>query len=967
MPWFRFLLTSVAVAVLATSPATAGRAARHRAKTAAIAKAARLAAPVTFTSPAGNAPAGPTSLADPFGRILPSGRIIHPNGTSVIVGMNALGVALSPDGRFAIVSNDDEREATTTSALDPATRGGYSLAVVDTRTMAVVSRYRETGEAFFAGVAALRDPVNPANTLVLASGGPSNVVYALDLDATGTLTPDAHHTIAIATPVDPRFANAGHAFPSTIVLAPSGTRAFVVDNLGNDVAQIDTATRTTVGANIAVGYFPFGAALTAYGLLVANEGLMAYGNQAAPVTAPPFGSVASDLARASSLSLVPQATDGGLGSLASAYVPMDPTPDGVHAVGGAHPSAVAAMRTKPYAFVAMSNVDRIATVALAGQPRVAGGTELRLYDRGPYGTQPVALALSADERRLYVALAGLNAIAVLDTTDPLHPHRVGLIPTGWYPAALALSADGRSLFVANAKGIAEDRGFTGDQAGFIDKGGRVESVGADSNAIWSTLERIDLASVDLHRTTPLALSYLRKLAPARTRGVVPQRFGGTGSRYIKHVVVLLEENKTYDAMLGDLTDAAGKPYGPGAAGYVAFDESVTPNLHALARTYALTGSFFADAEESDAGHQYAAAGIASDYTEKTLLVKKGRRPLVNKNEDPEDYPRAGYVFNSLAARRMTYRDYGDLLRVSGYDEGEAPSPLADDPGFLDVADSSAPTKGLGGLYSLNVPAPAVLAGHVDLDYPGWNLRIRDVRRAQEFVRDFDPLVKANAMPAFTYVWLPADHGGAGPNIPALPEEVADGDRALGRIVDYLTHTPQWSSTAIFIMPDDAQSTRDHVNEHRSYAIAVSPYAKRRYIGTRHLSTVSVLKTEEELLGLPALSLGDALATDMSDYFTTIPDVTPYTHVDAAVQVGSAEGNRIAALLRATDQSGPDADADRTARLVELSRVADLLSARRETMPALDYARAQRDLYARAQGVVRTGTEVSRDGKAKHER
>ena len=880
MSWFPRTFASLALAILAMSPAAAQR--------------SLTATPAfTFATPAGTNPAGPTSLDDPFGRILPSGRIVHPSGKSVVVGMNALGVALTPDGRYAIVSNDDERQSTTKSALDPATSGGYSLAVVDTRRMVVVSRYRAANEAFFAGVVALRDPLDPSNTLVLASGGPTNAVYAFDLDATGALAPDAHHTIAIPSPSDLRYANAGHAFPSTIVLAPGGARAFVIDNLGNDVAAIDTARRAVDAANVAVGYFPLGAALTPYGLLVANEGLTTYGNAASPTLAPPFANVPPDLARASSLSLVPLGRDGALGAAVSAYVPMDPAPDGIRVVGGAHPSAVLTMRRKPYAFVAMSNVDRIATVALGAAPRVAGGTELRLFDRGPYGTQPVALALAENRHRLYVALAGLNAIAVLDTSNPTRLHRIGLIPTGWYPAALALSRDGRSLFVANAKGIAEDRGFTGDGAGFIGKGGRVESVGADSNAIWSTLERIDLAHVNLQHSTQLALSYLRRIAPARIGGVVPQRFDGIGSASIKHVVVLLEENKTYDSMLGDLTDAAGQPYGPGDPRYVAFDESVTPNLHALARTFALAGNFFADAEESDAAHQFAAAGIASDYTERTILVKEDRRPFVNANEDPEDYPRAGYIFNSLAARGLTYRDYGDLVRVAGYDEGGAPSVQSGDPNVFDVAETGAPATGLGGSYALDVPAPAVLANHVDLNYPGWNLRIRDVRRAQEFVRDFDPLVKADQMPAFTYVWLPGDHGGAGPNVPALPEEVADGDRALGRIVDYLTHTPQWSSTAIFIMPDDAQSTRDHIDEHRSYAIVVSPYAKRRYVGHDHLSTVSVLKTEEELLGLPALSLGDALTSDMTDYFTPLPDLTPYTHIDAATQVSDAAADRLA--------------------------------------------------------------------------
>lgn len=910
------------------------------------------AVPVAFEAPAGRTPAGPTIGSNAFARVLPSGRLLHPTGSSVVTGMNALGVALTPDGRFAIVSNDDERQAGTASLLDPQATGGYSLAVVDTRTMHVVSRYRAAGETFFVGVVALRDPASAANTLVLASGGPSNAVYAFDLDFAGNLNPDAQHTIAVPTPTDPAFADLGKAFPATIVLAAAAGRAYVVDNLANDVVQIDTAARTVVGAPIPVGFFPLAAALGTTGLLVTNEGLMRYAKAAAPTVAPPFATAASDLARASSLSVVPAYADGSLAAGSPLAVPLDPTPDGVRQIGGAHPAAVVAMHRRPFAFVALSNVDRVATISLAGAaPKVVGGTELRLYDRGPYGTQPDALALSHNEKRLYVALAGINAIAVLDTSDPLHPHRVGLIPTGWFPSALALSNDGRYLFVTNAKGLGNDRGFTGDRPGPVDARGHVESVAADSNAVWSTLERVDLTRVDQRRTTPLALSYLRTIRPARPNAIVPQRFGGNGSSAIKHVVLLLEENKTYDAMLGDLKDASGAPYGPGDPDDVAFDESVTPNLHALARSFALAGNIYADAQESDAGHQFVAAGIASAFTEKTLLVKDGRRPLVNKNEDPEDYPRAGYIFNSLAARGLTYRDYGDFVRVSGYDEGAAPDPKADDPDFVSSGDVAAPTHGLGGRYSLDVPALAALGGHVDLDYPGWNLRIRDVRRVAEFMRDFDPLVKADRMPAFTHVWLPADHGGSGKDVPPLPEEVADGDRALGTIVDYLTHIPQWSSTAIVIMPDDAQSTRDHVNVHRTYAVVVSPYAKHHVVGMRHLSTVSVLKTEEELLGLPALSLGDALATDMSDLFTTVPDLTPFDHVDVAPQTSSIEGARIAALLADTDQSAPDADGIRAAALVELSRDADWLAMRRAAYAPEAYATLQGRLFARAREAV----------------
>ncbi|MBV9409662.1 MAG: hypothetical protein JO164_12615, partial [Candidatus Eremiobacteraeota bacterium] len=660
-------------------------------------------------------------------------------------------------------------------------------------------------------------------------------------------------------------------------------------------------------------------------------GRMRYAPLPAPAAAPPFRTVAADPQRASALSFVGIAPGGDLSALpqdappfANAALPLDPAPDGVRTVGGAHPTAVVTTPDGAYAFVAMTNVDRIATVALRGAPRVVGGTELRLFDRGPYGTQPAALALSKDGSRLYVALAGLDAVAVIDARDPVHLHRLGLIPTGWYPTALALSNDGRTLYVVNTKGYGHDPGFTGDPLTF-----------ADSNAVWSTLQKIDLASVALKSTTLTTLANTRRVLNA------PPKY----PKGITHVVVILEENKTFDAMLGDL----GAPYGDPSL--VSFGERVTPNLHALARRYGLAANIFADAEESDAGHQFFAGGIATLYSERTLLAKGGRGGLVNKNEDPEDYPRLGYVFNALARRGIAFRDYGDLIRVSGYDEGGASNTKADDPTFAGVNDTDAPTQGLGGLYSEDVPAPSVLDGHVDLNYPGWNLRIRDERRAKEFVRDYGALVAASHQPRYTYIWLPADHTGSGRDIPPVPEEVADGDRALGLIVQYLSHLPSWRQTALFITPDDAQSSRDHVDEYRTYAIVAGPFVKPHYVGLRHLSTVSVLKTTEQLLNLGTLSLGDLLATDMSDFFTARGDAAPYDAIPVPTQTASAEGERIAALLARTDQSEPDADTARGARLVDLSRRADRLAEQRYAMRPGVYRRMQQALYARALAVV----------------
>jgi DNA-binding beta-propeller fold protein YncE len=851
---------------------------------------AKPAVPLAFEPPAGYRPAGALDPADPFAQILPSGRLIVPEGTSTVVGINALGLALSPDGKYAIVANADERRGSATSTLDPRVHGGYSLSVVEVASMRLVEQYRAPDASFFTGILAVPDPLERTRTLVFASGGAKDAVFVFELDSAGHLIPDrVAPQISLAQQPDARFANAGRAFPATLVASKSGALIYVVDNLANAVVTVDVATRALAGSAIPVGDFPFGAARAGDRLIVANEGLARYRALAAPAAAPEFRNVRSDPGNASSLSVIPLGVESRPQAQRTLSLEMDRPPDGLQTIGGAHPTAIAATRDGRYAFVTMTNVDRIAVVGFErGHPRVVGGTELRLYDGAPYGTQPGALALSGDQSRLYVALAGLNAVAVLDVRDPVRPHRIGLIPSGWYPSALALSADNTTLFVANAKGLDHEPGFTGDQPTARDAKGRVQRVQADSTTVWATLQKIELASLDIGRVTRRALTYERIARKAVTNPIVPQGFTGRASRAIKHVVLILQESKSYDALLGDLTDAAGKNYGSGEPGFVAFDESVTPNLHALARTYGLATNFYADAEESKAGHQFAAGGIATAFAERVLRVARVRESL-GSSEDPEDYPRSGYIFDSLARKKLSYRDYGDLVGLSGYD-GSSPDPGAE----------NLPLHGLGGLYAFDVPAPAALAGHIDLDYPGWNLRVRDTRRAQEFIRDLSPLVAKNALPEFIQIWLPANQGAAAsaPSPPAgsalspsaasalsplppIADAVADGDRALGTIVEYLTHLPQWKDTAIFVMPAAAEGSRDHVHAHRSFALVISPYAKRQYLGARHLSTASVLKTEEELLGLPPLSLGDVLAADLRDFFTTVPDLSPYARVGGA--------------------------------------------------------------------------------------
>jgi YVTN family beta-propeller protein len=765
-----------------------------------------LPATVSYAPPAGNLPAG-RYHGMPYDAVLPSGRLVTPAGASIVTGMNTLGVVLSPDGRYAITSNDAEREAGARSALDPEASGGYSLTVIDTARMIAVAHYRAPGEAFYAGLAAIHDPFDPSQTLVFAAGGAANAVYVFDLDAAGRFVPDARHVIAIPGANDPAFADRGISFPSALLASSNGRRVYVVNAGGNSVAVIDTATRRLIAQPRGTGFMPSGVAVAGSRLLVTNEGLMRYGVLPAPLASPPFDRTPADPQNASSLWLLALDPDGALGSAADG-LPMDPAPDGLRFVGGAHPTAIATTPDGAYAFVAMTNVDRIATVALGATSHVAGGTELRLFDRGPYGTQPTALALSHDASRLYVALTGLNAVAVIDARDPVHLHRLGLIPTGWAPSALALSTDDRTLYVANQKGLGHDTDFVGNPV-----------TGADAGALWSTLQRVDLAQVKLADTTRAALSAARNVV------ALPSAL----PRQLRNVILLVENDKNYDEVLGDLGA------GPGAPSFALNDASETPNLHALARRFGVAGNMFADADTSGAGAQVLGGGLASAFSERTAPVRNARRPIGFDNEDPEDALRLGIVFHELARHTLSFRDYGGFLTVSGTTSGGA---------------------------TQNVPAPAILAGHTDLAYPAPLATVPDSARAAEFVRDYGALSVVHRAPRFAYVALP-------------DAAAADGDRALGTIVGAITHLPSWRTTAIFIVAADARSGRDHIDASRTFAVVVSPYAKHGFIGMRHLSTASVLKTVDNIFQLPSLSLGDLLAGDMNDFFTERPDLRSY--------------------------------------------------------------------------------------------
>ncbi len=996
--------------------------------------------------------AGPNKFGSYFAGVIPNGRMVKPAGTTVQVGMNPLGSVLTPDRKFLITTNNDERDSGFSSYQSSANIGGYSISVLDADSMKVISTINKiNGQAFkvFIGLQA----TGPGPYTLWASGGADNDVKVFNISATGTITPDPTTPKIPITPITPSnqgfvsnynttatfwdgkavpsgFSKTGAhiTFPAGCTLSPDGKFLYVACNGDDSVAVIDTSSKTVV-KQVPVGYFPYGVSVTDDGkkVAVSNWGVTeykfanpTYDNSNPPkltalgttgTNAPdgyyvPIQSISGNNPKSSSISIL-NAPNGDGAQLAFLKSIFEGTElDMLDKVGETHPSATAIVRKdgQNILFVTKSNVDSLGVINLNDNTRLPDfnlspiKTDQSNKDQAPlYGTYPNAMVVSADNERMYVAEAGINSVAVLNTSDPLKPKLLGRIKTDWYPTGLALSNDGRYLYIANAKGIGEDinPNILVSPAGLPTGIGSDPSV--DSNYIFGSAQKVDLKTADLSNDAVLDNNFAKH--ENLDTSVVP--IGGGPSKKIKHVIFILHENKTVDSVLGNLTHL-----GPFASlSYNNKDGSsytnkqftgVTVNLQTLASTFAVAVNNYSDSEESDAGHQFCASGTATDYTEKTLLVKSGRGLLVNKNFEPEDYPAGGYLFNNCARNGVSFKDYGALIRIDGTDTGSNPAlddplsgligyPLLNPDGtikapLINFGDVDSATLGLGQSYFLSLPVLAILGTdnplpsgepRLDKNYPGYNFNISDQRRALEFISDFDRMVKNGTLPQFLYIYQPNDHTGSvqapnNQNAPTAAQQVADNDVGLGMVVEHIMQSPIYynqqtgEGCAIFITEDDAQSSLDHIHPHRTPITLVSPYAKPGYLAKRHYSAASIVKTEELLLGLPPMNLGDLFATDLRDLFQpTYNQITAnMVPVNRKIDyVASTEGLKVWSLASQLDTADVDEDTLRIGLLGRMSMYADDLhaaAAQSGQLNSQSYREQQDDLYEDALKLVHSG-------------
>jgi DNA-binding beta-propeller fold protein YncE len=555
-----------------------------------------------------------------------------------------------------------------------------------------------------------------------------------------------------------------------------------------------------------------------------------------------------------------------------------------------------------------------------GRFALKGYFDTRLPGQMYFGAEPVGLAVSGDGKRLYAANMGSDAVAVIDTgrmktgagrAGMVEP--VGFVPTEWMPMSLALvpthrnkaamngtqSAGGaqpETLYVATDKGRGTGpndlpQAEVPDMPSNLEKNRRVGFTYI-ATLLHGSLAAVDLGGLDLKAATAQVMVSNRMRAAAERVG-----FAGAANP-IKHVIYVIKENRTYDQVFGDLRKD-GRAVGNGDAGLAMYGEAVTPNQHKLALQFGVLDDFFDSGEVSGDGHEWSNAAISSDYNERVWpqeyrnaqrtydfegMVADGY-PLLQKIADVNE-PASGYLWGNADAHGRTHYNFGEFIATTfcvaqkkgGGQAGPsiegAPCTRASvEPG------EALPAEWGGGvnrfawaipLIAKNMATKPELVGHFAPDAPDFNLQVPDQIRMNVFERHFASWVADRAkgrdtMPAYITMRLPDDHtAGTTPGGPTPKASVADNDLAVGRLVDLVSHSAYWDDTAIFILEDDAQNGADHVDAHRSLALAVSKYAPRAagggtFVDSRFYTTVSVVRTMETLLGLPPMNNNDALA------------------------------------------------------------------------------------------------------------
>ena len=855
----------------------------------------------------------PSTLPTPW--VASSGQIITPAGIQVLLGTTtrAKAVALNPTGNH------------TAAVLQMG--APQAVSIFNTQTGAVLQTYKAAGtdpDGSNTGISYTPDgkyllfsqdggstgksyvaiaSVNPGTGLL---SNYAHVSVPLDVNSAGVLTnvtcfPNSPPgtTGSAAIPCGKTVSLTGDgvstSYPLGIAIAPDAKTAYAVLDNNDTLTKIDLTASTPIeGAEIRVGNVP-------NSVIISPDGSTAYvSNEAGPIA------TASDFQGYSN------------GTPVVAHYPTGSTESGTVSVvnlssftvsgsitTGLHPTGMAFWGKK--LLVANTYSDTISVINTSDN-QVERTIDISLPISVPgeakaaYGAGPNSIAVDSVNNIAYVACYNSNAIAVVDLKNP--GVLMGAIPVGYAPSSVVLDAADNVLLVANDKGI----GTTGYNVATAPAKSPENSYETDFN-VSSFNTHQDLGTVSI-----VPLSAPSALAPATQEVVYNNHWdlsanieaagGGSPSTKpvaipahlgdpskIKHIFVIIRENRTYDQILGDVTGGNGDPslaiFGDGSAAEQGY--KVTPNAHALVDRFPLFDNFYDPSRQSADGHNWIVQAMAP-YSD-DIQSPDWLRDYPSNGGDAIAYQKKGHLWDQAAKQHVSFKNYGEYIE---YNTFLTPTGSTTEPKWIDFYNDTLAyeTGAESQLYNFNTvashsPLPNLIKKTVQ-NYPQFDLGIPDQFRFDIWNQDFQKDVAGGSVPQLEFMWISSDHTGGPPVSYAMQ---ADNDLALGRFVDAISHSSIWKSSAIFVEEDDAQNGVDHVDGHRSPGYVISPYVPQQVnsdgagAGVTEESTfytqVNFTRTIEQILGLKPMNQFDLVASPMTNVFIDNPpaqNFLPWTHV-----------------------------------------------------------------------------------------
>ncbi|MDP1843449.1 MAG: bifunctional YncE family protein/alkaline phosphatase family protein [Sediminibacterium sp.] len=543
-----------------------------------------------------------------------------------------------------------------------------------------------------------------------------------------------------------------------------------------------------------------------------------------------------------------------------------------------NPNEIILSNNEEFIYVACAGDNSVSVIDIKKR-KVIEVLNAALYPNSPAGSSTNGVAISEDGKTLYIANADNNFISVFDIRIPGFSKSKGFIPTGWYPTNIRVA--GNNIYITNGKGFTSFPNPQGPQPinintlseshkGELSTSNKLQYIGSLMKGSISIIPTPDQLKLNLYSKMVYENTPYNKQKEQNPDGEfgnpIPMKLGNKSP--IKYIFYILKENRTYDQVFGDMLE------GNGDTSLCLFGEKITPNQHKLAREYTLYDNFYVDAEVSADGHNWSLGALANEYLEKTWPTSYGRRGGATEGMGRRTIANNidGYIWDFCKKAGVSYRTYGVF---QDNEKANIPSLRGNECSYFST-------------FYLN--------------------QIRDTTRFQQWKQDFDSLLAINKVPQFNSIRLGNDHTqGLAVGKPTPYACVADNDLAVGLLVEHLSNSSIWKESAIFILEDDAQNGPDHVDAHRSTALVVSPYTKRKFVDQTMYSTSSMLRTMELILGLPPMTQYDAAATPMWRSFTSNTNFTSFKSVPSNIDLNEKNiaKTKIAELSSKLDFSDVD--------------------------------------------------------------